>query len=204
MVLKEAYEYQNYLTDLLNEVEDMLMSSNFITTRTETHERSKSNPDAKDETIVAETDMEIKANPKSVLDLAVKLIEEKRKLADKIAAAKSQSDINIDNAISLNRIQQKMMNVLAIMDKTKSREFISQGSAYKLNAEGNQVRYFYDIKNVTKINFNRNDVRGLIKKYREECKKRSLAVDAAELSITVDYSHVWDIDTTLEEILGNE
>lgn len=204
MVLKEAYEYQNYLTDLLTEVEAMLTSSNFITTRTETHERSKSNPDAKDETIIAETDMEIKAKPKSVLDLAVKLIDEKGKLADKIAAAKAQSDINIDNAISLNRIQQKMMNVLGIMDRTKSREFVSQGSAYKLNAEGNQVRYFYDIKNVTKINFNRNDVRGLIKKYREECKKRSLAVDAAELSIAVDYDPIWDIDTTLEEILGNE
>lgn len=204
MVLKEAYEYQNYLTDLLTEVEAMLMSSDFITTRTETHERSKSNPDAKDETITVETDMEIKAKPGSVLDLAVKLIDEKGKLADKITAAKSQSDIDIDNAIALNKIQQKMISVLGVMDKTKSREFISQGSAYKLNAEGNQVRYFYDIKNVTKINFNRNDVRGLIKKYREECKKRSLAVDAAELSITVDYDPVWDIDTTLEEILGNE
>lgn len=202
MVLKEAYEYQNFLSKLISQAELFLMNPGFITKCKEVHKRKSANPDAFDEEIEPKKDVDIDVDANTLVDLVVDIIKERKKLLDAIDAAKKSADINIDNAISINKTEQDFINVLSFMNQQKSTKYISSGVGYKFNAEGNQVQYIYDIENEVSIDFDRNSVRGLIKKYRKECNERSIQVDCAELNTVVDYNPKWDINSTLEEILG--
>lgn len=202
MVLKEAYEYQNFLSKLISQAELFLTNFSFITKCKEMHKRKSANPDSFDEEIEVKKDVDIDVDANILVDLVVDIIKERKKLLDAIDAAKKSADINIDNAISINKTEQDFINVLSFMNQQKSKNYISSGVGYKFNAEGNQVQYVYDIENEVSIDFDRNSVRGLIKKYRKECNERSIQVDRAELNTVVNYSPKWDINSTLEEILG--
>lgn len=202
MVLKEAYEYQNFLSKLISQAELFLMNPGFITKCKEVHKRKAANPDAFDEEIEPKKDVDIDVDAITLVDLVVDIIKERKKLLDAIDVAKKSADINIDNAISINKTEQDFINVLSFMNQQKSKRYISSGVGYKFNAEGNQVQYVYDIENEVSIDFDRNSVRGLIKKYRKECNERSIQVDCAELNTVVNYNPKWDINSTLEEILG--
>lgn len=202
MVLKEAYEYQNFLSKLISQAELFLMNPGFITKCKEVHKRKSANPDAFDEEIEPKKDVDIDVDAITLVDLVVDIIKERKKLLDAIDVAKKSADINIDNAISINKTEQDFINVLSFMNQQKSKRYISSGVGYKFNAEGNQVQYVYDIENEVSIDFDRNSVRGLIKKYRKECNERSIQVDCAELNTVVNYNPKWDINSTLEEILG--
>ena len=202
MVLKEAYEYQNFLSGLINQAENLLIISDFTTKCREIHKRNAANPEASNEEIDVKKRVDIDADVNSVIDFLVDAIKERSVLLDAISAAKDAAGINIDNSIAMNKTEQSFINILSVMDRQKSKKYISQGTGYKFNAEGNQVQYVYDIENEVSIDFDRNSVRGLIKKYRKECNERSIQVDRAELNTVVDYSPKWDINSTLEEILG--
>ena len=201
MNLKESYRYANYLDGLLSTAYTYLRNKGFVTTTVEEHLRSKSNPDVEDETIEVQKPFDVEFLPNDVIDFVVKVIEEKEKLSESIAEAKSTTEINIDNAISMNKKKQGFVSVLNGIADIKPSEKIVNGTGYKFNQEGNQVKYFYSIKQITSIDFDRKNIRNLIKKYAKETDDISTKLDLIEVTINVEYEPLFDINDNFEECI---
>ena len=199
MNLKESYRYANYLDSLLRRAYTYLGNTGFVTTTVEEHLRSKSNPDVDDETIEVQKPYDVEFTPNQVIDFVVKVLDEKEKLSDAIAKAKSTTEINIDNAISMNKKKQGFVSVLNGIADIKPSEFITNGTDYKFNQEGNQVKYVYNVKKVTTIDFNRTDIKNLIKKYLKETDEISAKLDFIEINTEVIFEPSFDVNSSFED-----
>lgn len=202
MNLKESYRYANYLDELLSTAYTYLRNKGFVTTTVEEHLRKQSNPDVKNETIEVQKPFDVEFTPNDVIDFVVKVITEKEKLSESIAKAKNTTDINIDNAIAMNKKKQGFVSVLNGIADIKPSETITTGNDYKFNNEGNQVKYFYNIKKITTIDYNRVDVKKLIKKYLKESDEISAKLDLIEITTQVDFVPAWDVNEKFEELVG--
>ena len=199
MIIKEAYRYQNYLSKLFNQAIMMLDNIKFVTSTKQLHKRKKVNAEAEDEELMTDKPFTVDYTPNDLVDFVVKVIQEKQKLSNAIEDAKQNCDSNIDASLAMNKVKQGFVECLRNMYSLKNSEKKCVGSAYKFNAEGNQVPYQYEIDEVTTIDFDRNDVKSLIKKYQKETDEVSAMVDKAEVTIEVDYTPIWDVDTPLDD-----
>ena len=204
MTLKEAFRYQNYLTSLFVQATGYLSREDFITTTIQKHNRTKVNPDAQDEDIVVPKVFTVDYKPNDLINFVVKLIDEKQKLSNAIAAAKKSLDIDVDAAMSMNKTKQDFISVLRKMVVIKPSESDKEGTSYKFNNDGDQVSYRYPVKEVKTIDYDRNAVKGLISKYKKETDEISTERDRIDIMTEVDYTPVWEVDTPLEDILVPE
>ena len=164
MNLKESYRYSKFLDTLLEASYAFLNDKSFVTTTTEKHLRSKTYSEAQDETLVVKKpDVDFDTN--RLIDFVVEVLDERDRLLEAIALAKSKTEFNIDNAISMNKKKQSVARLFTKMAGIKPSESVSRGTGYRFNNEMNQVPYYYDIEKITEIDYNRNDVRNLAKKY---------------------------------------
>ena len=201
MNLKESYRYANYLDSLLRRAYSYLNSNGFVTTTVEEHLRSKSNPDVDDERIEVKSPYDVEFTPNDVINFVVKVLNEKEKLSDAIAKAKSTTEIDIDNAVAMNKKKQQFVGVLNEIADIKPSEKIVNGTGYKFNQEGNQVKYFYSIKQITSIDFDRKNIRNLIKKYAKETDDISTKLDLIEITTQVDIEPRFDVNDKFEELV---
>ena len=201
MNLKESYRYANYLDNLLSTAYSYLRNKGFITTTKQNHLRSKANSDAQDEVIDVQKPYDVEFTPNNVVDFVVKIINEKEGLSNAIAVAKANTEINIDNAIAMNKKKQGFVSVLNGMADIKATEKQKNGSDYKFNAEGNQVAYYYTVVETTGIDFDRNDIRALAKKYLKETDEISAKLDTIEINTILDFEPKYDINSTFEELV---
>ena len=202
MNLKESYRYANYLDGLLSTAYTYLRNKGFVTTIVEEHLRKQSNPDVENETIEVQKPFDVEFSPNDVIDFVVKVITEKEKLSDAIAKAKNTTDINIDNAISMNKKKQVFVSVLNGIADIKPSEIKTTSKSYKFDINGEQKPYVYDVNRKTSINFDRNDVRNLIKKYLKETDEISAKLDLIEITTQVDFTPTWDVNEKFEELVG--
>lgn len=202
MNLKESYRYANYLDGLLSTAYTYLRNKGFVTTTKQNHLRSKANNEAQDEIIEVQKPYDVEFTPNNVVDFVIKVLNEKETLFNAIADAKAGTEINIDNAIAMNKKKQGFVSILNGMADIKASESIVSGSDYKFNQEGNQVKYFYNIEQSTSIDFDRTDVRNLIKKYLKETDEISAKLDLIEITTQVDFIPKWDINEKFEELVG--
>lgn len=203
MNLKESYRYANYLDGLLSTAYSYLSNKGFVTTTKQNHLRSKANAEALDEVVDVPKQYDVDFTPNSLIDFVVKILNEKEYLVNAIADAKSKTEINIDNAISMNKKKQEFVNVLNSLASIKPCERQKNGSDYKFNAEGNQVQYCYTVLETTSIDFDRNDVRALSKKYLKETDDISSKLDTIEINTILDFEPKFDVNSTFEEaVLG--
>lgn len=202
MNLKESYRYANYLDTLLNTSYRYLQNKGFVTTTKQNHLRAKANSEAADEVIDVQKPYDVDFTPNEVIDFVVAIIAEKELLADAIAKAKAGTEINIDNAVAMNKKKQGFVSVLNSIANLKPSEKVTQGTDYKFNQQdGNQIRYYYNIEETTTIDFDRNDVKALIKKYSKECDDISAKLDAIEINTTIDFVPKYDITDTFEDLV---
>lgn len=201
MNLKESYRYANYLDDLLNKASSYLRNDKFVTTTKQEHLRSKVNSEATDEIIDVQKPYDVEFTPNDVINFAVKVLAEKEKLADAIAIAKANAEINIDTAIALNKKKQYFANTLEALSNIKPRQRTTSGKAYRFNINNEQVPYTYDIEETTTIDFDRNDVRNLVKKYLKETDEISAKLDAIEINTQVVFECSWDVNDSFEDIV---
>lgn len=201
MNLKESYRYANYLDRLLDTAYAYLRNKSFVTTTTQNHLRSKANSEAEDETIDVQKPYDVAFTPMDVVNFAAKALAEKERLADAIAAAKANTEINIDNAVALNKKKQGFASVLNAMADMKASERTVPGSGFKFNAEGNQVKYYYDVAETTMIDFDRNDVRNLARKYLREADAISAKLDAIEINTMLDFTPSYDVNDSFEDLV---
>lgn len=203
MNLKESYRYANYLDTLLNTAYRYLQNKGFTTTTKQNHLRSKANSEASDEIVEVQKPYDVEFTPNDIIDFVVGVITEKELLANAIAKAKSGAEINIDNAVAMNKKKQAFVSVLSGIVNIKPSEKTTQGTDYKFNQQdGNQIRYFYNIEETTTIDFNRNDVKALIKKYSKECDDISSKLDSIEINTIVEHTQKYDISDTFEDLVG--
>lgn len=199
MNLKEAFRYQNFLDELLGTAYSYLNNKNFVVSTVETHLKSQVNPDVKDEVIEVQKPYDVEFTPNDLIDFVVKVVNEKEKISNIISDAKMRTEIDIDVAIALNKKKQGFARVLQSLSNIKSGEKVKNASDYKFNTDGNQVSYYYKINEVTKIDFNRNDVRGLYKKLLKETDEVSTKLDSILINTELDFNPSWDINDSFEE-----
>lgn len=201
MNLKESYRYANYLDGLLGTAYTYLRNKGFVTTTVEEHLRSKANPDAEDECIEVKKPYDVYFTPNQIVDFVVKIINEKDKLFSAIANAKAGTEINIDNSIAMNKKKQGFINILNTMANIKSSESQSTGRDYKFDINNEQKPYTYIVNSKTSIDYDRNSIKGLIKKYNKECDKISSKLDEIEITTIVDFTPAWDVNDNFEDLV---
>ena len=201
MNLKESYRYANYLDSLLRRAYTYLGNTGFVTTTVEEHLRSKSNPDVDDETIEVQKPYDVEFTPNQVIDFVVKVLDEKEKLSDAIAKAKSTTEINIDNAVAMNKKKQGFVSVLNGIADIKPSETKTTSKSYKFDINGEQKPYVYDVNRKISIDVDRNNVRKLVKKYLKETDEISSKLDLIEITTQVDIEPRFDVNDKFEELV---
>ncbi len=201
MNLKESYRYANYLDRLLITADTYLRSKGFVTTTEQNHLRSKANPDAQDEKIEVQKPYDVDFTPNDIIDFVVKVINEKERLFSAIADAKAATEINIDNAIAMNKKKQSFVNTLNSIVSIKPNETQLMGKDYKFDINNEQKPYSYQIISKTSIDFDRTSVKGLIKKYNKECDEISSKLDEIEITTQVNFAPLFDVNDSFEDLV---
>lgn len=201
MVLKEAFRYQNYLSDLIRQAKNYLNKRDFITTTKQEHNRNKVNPEADNETVEVKSQYNVEFTPMQLVNFIMKAIAEKEKLSAAIVSAKRSVDFDIDAALEMNREKQQYITSLEYLDGIRSTSKDSRGQDYRFDNNGEQKLYYYPMTEIVTINYDRNDIRGLIKKLRKETDEVSTKLDLIKVNTEVDYTPIWDILTPLEEVV---
>ena len=133
MNLKESYRYANYLDSLLNRAYMYLGNKGFVTTTKQNHLRSKANKEAEDEIMNVQKPFDVDFTPNNIIDFVVKVLTEKEALSNAIAAAKASTEINIDNAVAMNKKKQGFVYILNGIVNLKPTEKTVAGRAYKFD-----------------------------------------------------------------------
>lgn len=201
MNLKESYRYANYLDRLLITADIYLRNKGFVTTTEQNHLRSKANPDAQDEKIEVQKPYDVDFTPNDIIDFVVKVINEKENLFSAIAGAKATTEINIDNAIAMNKKKQSFVNTLNSIVSIKPNETQSMGKDYKFDINNEQKPYSYQIISKTSIDFDRTSVKGLIKKYNKECDEISSKLDEIEITTQINFTPLFDVNDSFEDLV---
>ena len=201
MNLNQSYRYSNFLDGLLVKSYYYLNNMNFVTTTKEEHLKSKANPDAQDETINVAKSFDVDFTPNDVIDFTISVINEKERLYSAIANAKITTEINIDNSISINKKKQEFISVLKNMATIKNAEVQTSGRDYKFDVNGEQKPYTYTVNCETHIDFDRNDVKKLIKKYSKECDEISNKLDEIEIITQIEFEPKWDVNDSYEDLV---
>ena len=201
MNLKESYRYANFLDTLITKSICLLNSDNFITVKEQTHLKQKANPNADNEVVVVPKVSTIEANTMNVIDFAMVVFAEREALHNAIAEAKKKMEINMDAALSANKRKHDFISTLQYLSGLKSTERQISGNDYMLNAENNQVKYFYTINEVMTIDFDRNQVKGLMKRLLKETDETSNKLDALEITTEIDFTPIFDVNDTFEDLV---
>lgn len=201
MNLKESYRYANFLNNLLAKAYEYLNNKSFVTTTVQEHMRSKVNPDASNETLTVVKPYDVEFTPNDIINFVVKVLNEKEKLAEAISVAKASAEIDIDNAIALNKKKQGFVSILNKIANYKPSERTTQSVGRKFNVEGNQTTYYYDVIEKTSIDFDRNAVRGLAKKLLKETDEVSAKLDSIEINTYLSFEPSFDINDTFEDLV---
>ena len=199
MNLRESFQYMNFLDGKLEEIEWKLRDTKNVVTIKETHMKSASNPNFQDEDKVIEPDIEFEAV--QLIDFMDVIMKEKTELSKAIHEAKNKAEVNLDHAISLNKAKQKQAIILKRLIDLKTKEEERRETAYMINNEGNQVPFYYPVKRVATINYDRNKVKARYKAIKKECDEMSTLIDKIQINTEVVFDPKWDVSDTLEDML---
>ena len=92
MNLKEAFRYQNFLVELLNETRSHLSQRANITKIEQHHLRKKVNSEAEDEVIDTSKERTITIKPDIIVKFMISLLEERCRLSEAILKQKRPAD----------------------------------------------------------------------------------------------------------------
>lgn len=202
MYLKEAFRYQNFLETLMMKTGNYLTDSRVSMKTMQEHMRKKINPDAEDETIDANVIKVVDFSANELICFMEFICKEREDLTTAISAAKAKAPIDIDTEIANNKTRQRVAATFSAMGNMKSSERKSRGTDFKFNAEGNQVSYYYEIKEVSTIDFDRNKVKNLAKAFITKADEISTLIDKAMVEIEVDFSGAFNVNDTYEDAVN--
>ena len=190
MNLKEAFRYQNKLQSFLDEAQSILDRDSNVTRVENTYLRHK---------VMAET--EYYEQITGIARFLLYLLDEKGKLFAAIRKAKSELDIDMDSAVSLNATRQSIARTFKRMNDLRSSEqtISNGGTGYRFNAEGNQISYRCDVRRVTTINYDRKVIRAALGKLNQRADETSAKIDLCLVTSKVDYAPPFDVNASFAE-----
>ena len=197
MILKESFRMQNHLNALSAEAMYFMTNYENMLRIKEEHLKSRSNPKAEDETVEVKkmTDM----IPNMVIGLYTDVLKEKEKLSLAISSAKAKAEIDMDSALAINKTKQDAVNRLKSIAYLQASDTVTTGKDYLINSEGNQTPYYYNIRTVKTIDFDRDSLKGIIKRLQRETDEVSAKIDLLNVTLEVDYEPKYEFDTTFED-----
>lgn len=201
MNLKEAFRYQNYLSSLVNSLSSYLSCRNHLVRVQQCHLRKNANPDAQDEVIDATTERPYEQDNGTIIQFMKAVMDEKYSLSLAINKAKAGCSIDVDAATSANLLRRNMASSLESICAIKPSEKKLQGSDFKFNANGEQVCYYYDIKETTTIDFDRAAAKRLAKSPTKEADEVSAALDRAMLDVAVIFYPSFNLSDSVADAL---
>lgn len=195
MNLKEAFRYQNYFEGLLHSANSYIENTSNVTVVTQTHKRASANPELQgeeDEVVIVENEEKLDIN--HILDFIISILNAKRALSAAITKAKVNAGIDIDGTIAVNRILQEEYTYIRRMANIRPTSRTTTGMGYRINVEGNQVSYRYNIDEVVKIDFNRNKAKGIANMLIRKADENSNEIEKAMIESVVDVSFEMPFD----------
>ncbi len=195
MNLKEAFQAQNKLGELMGYIILYLSDSDNVMTITEKHLRSKALAGQQDESVDASCKAEEGFDVGRLLGIWEELMEEKNRLSTAIGKAKADMDFNLDAAVDENKSRRAFLSTLQGLANRKSTHELEKGAGrgYVFNNEGNPTSYCYDIDRIMTIDYDRSKVRAMVKELNRLSNEVSIKIDEALLRTPVDYTPRFDL-----------
>lgn len=195
MNLKEAFQAQNKIGELMTYITRYLSESDNVMTITEKHLRSKALAGQQDDTVDVSRKADEGFDVGRLLGIWQELMEEKERLGAAIGKAKAGMDFNLDAAVDANKSRRAFLSMLQELANRKSSHELQKGEGrgYVFNNDGNQTSYCYDIDRILTIDYDRNKVRAMVKELNRASDEVSIKIDEALLQTQVDYAPKFDI-----------
>ena len=195
MNLKEAFQAQNKLGELMRYIILYLSDSDNVMTITEKHLRSKALAGQQDESVDASCKAEEAFDVGRLLGIWEELMEEKNRLSTAIGKAKADMDFSLDAAVDENKSRRAFLSTLQGLANRKSTHELEKGAGrgYVFNNEGNPTSYCYDIDRIMTIDYDRSKVRAMVKELNRLSNEVSIKIDEALLRTPVDYTPRFDL-----------
>lgn len=199
MILKEAFRYQNYLTQLKNDISRFLYKDENILKREERLLYSSVNKDKEDEVEVrvGEFDMD------KVLELIDTVIAEKEGITKAISKTKTNCEYDIDALLEVNKFKASFIESLEVLNNIKSKEVKTTNTDYKFNVNGEQLAYRFPTTIIETINFDRNKTKGMANTLSRDTDNVSNLIDRLNVTLEVDFEPKFNIKDSLEDILSS-
>lgn len=201
MNLKEAFRYQNFLDRIFGAACISIEKRDHCLTQTRNHLYNKVNPDMENVKEEVKTEEDFFAND-DVIHAMLFLIEEKEKLSIAINKAKESIDMDIDAAVSVNKYRQLLNKSVAFMMRLNPCTRIETGIAQKFNSTGDPVDYKYDVEVTSVEAYDRKAAKKIMKEVISEADKTSAAIDFVKVNTTVDYTPVFDVNDSFEDVMN--
>ena len=195
MNLKEAFQAQNKLFELLDYISDYLSVEDNVMTVTEKHLRSKALAGQQDDSVDVSRKSEEMFEVGKLIDIWQELMNEKEKLGLAIGKAKAGMSFNLDAAVDANKSRRAFLVTMQRLANRKSSHELQKGEGrgYVFNNDGNQTTYCYDIDRIMTIDYDRNKVRAMVKELTRKSDEVSIKIDEALLHTKVDYEPKFDL-----------
>ena len=208
MNLKEAFQAQNKIVELLDYISGYLSVEDNVMTVTEKHLRSKALAGQQDDSVDVSRKSEEMFEVGKLIDIWQQLMNEKEQLGLAIGKAKAGMSFNLDAAVDANKSRRAFLMTMQSLANRKSSHELQKGEGrgYVFNNDGNQTSYYYDIDRIMTIDYDRNKVRAMVKEFNRKADEASLKIDEALLITKVDYTPRFDLagenQFIVEELLG--
>ena len=189
MNLKEAFQAQNKIVELLDYISGYLSVEDNVMTVTEKHLRSKALAGQQDDSVDVSRKSEEMFEVGKLIDIWQQLMNEKEQLGLAIGKAKAGMSFNLDAAVDANKSRRAFLMTMQRLANRKSSHELQKGEGrgYVFNNDGNQTTYFYDIDRIKTIDYDRNKVRAMVKELTRVSDEVSIKIDEALLHTQVDY-----------------
>ncbi|WP_026766940.1 hypothetical protein [Selenomonas ruminantium] len=189
MNLKEAFQAQNKIIELLDYISGYLSVEDNVMTVTEKHLRSKALAGQQDDSVDVSCKSEEMFEVGKLIDIWQQLMNEKEQLGLAIGKAKAGMSFNLDAAVDANKSRRAFLMTMQRLANRKSSHELQKGEGrgYVFNNDGNQTTYFYDIDRIKTIDYDRNKVRAMVKELTRVSDEVSIKIDEALLHTQVDY-----------------
>ena len=208
MNLKEAFQAQNKIVELLDYISGYLSVEDNVMTVTEKHLRSKALAGQQDDSVDVSRKSEEMFEVGKLIDIWQQLMNEKEQLGLAIGKAKAGMTFNLDAAVDANKSRRAFLVTMQRLANRKSSHELQKGEGrgYVFNNDGNQTTYCYDIDRIKTIDYDRNKVRAMVKELTRESDEVSIKIDEALLHTQVDYEPKFDLageeSFIIEELMG--
>ena len=195
MNLKEAFQAQNKIGELMSYINRYLSDSDNVMTITEKHLRSKALAGQQDDTVDVSRKADEGFDVGRLLGIWQELMEEKERLGAAIGKAKAGMGFNLDAAVDANKSRRAFLSMLQELANRKSSHELQKGEGrgYVFNNDGNQTSYCYDIDRILTIDYDRNKVRAMVKELNRTSDEVSIKIDEALLQTQVEYAPKFDL-----------